>query len=61
LGDGLDLEEETGRLGPRSLDTLQKLVKGGYAQKFRDTLADKRQETKRRETERNDHFRFKGK
>jgi hypothetical protein len=32
LGAGLDLEEETGRLGPRSFDTLQKLVKGGYAQ-----------------------------
>jgi hypothetical protein len=61
LGADLDLEEETGRLGPRSFDTLQKLVKGGYAQKFRDALADKRQEEKPRETKRNDNFRFKGK
>jgi hypothetical protein len=59
---GLDagFDKETRRLGPRSLDTLQKLVKGGYAQKFRDTLADKR-EKKNQETERNDNFRFKGK
>jgi hypothetical protein len=60
LDAGFEKEKETGRLGPRTLDTLQKLVRGGFAQKFRDTLADKREE-KNHETERNDNFRFKGK
>jgi len=48
---------ETGRLGPRSLDTLQKLVRAGYGLKVRNALADNRNDD---ETARNDYFRFKG-